>query len=631
MSAPQVEGVTLVDDSPVRAGSELRWNVELADGSPAVLGALLPELCRDEAVRRRYVGDVERLEGAWVPGVAKLLRRSDSGAPQPWRLRERPKGEALDVWLRGHAPIPVDQAADLIAKLCDTLHALHEKGVVVRDLHPRNIVLVDANPVLTDVGLARVDLLSTRTAASLVLEGSPYASPEQLRKTVLDQRSDLYGLGVLLWEALSDTRPYGDDIALLVDPSSRPALRELRPEIPAAMAACVERCIDHDPERRPDSAASVAAILRGERSLAKELPRVPCQSCGASLFQGQRLCLACGREAVTFRRSADGGRYRVVLRKVQERVDTHEELRDGLAPLASGKLPALNFIHGDQRMYSKAERKRSIQLPAILFDGLSKETAEDLRTRLTVPGVKLAVARENGFFNRATIFGLVLTGFVTAGAAFVAAEAVTMVLTIAMITGVIIFFVARHAKKKNKKKALLQLREGPAALPASDPLVTRLCTLSREGVEEDVRERLGHLALTLQRLVDHRATLPAVERKEVELVTEPIERLVGLIEREVGQLVQLDRDLEELDEGVLVRSLAAAQARGATATEREGLLDGLTRLRSLEESRARALHRLLEAGTLLARSADLGLRVSDGAAAHERDVQLALAALGETS
>ncbi len=633
MSEPtQSSHVAEVLGAPERVGSEQRWQVRLSDGRRGCFAQLLPELARDEAVRQRYVGDLRRLRGVQGPGLAALLDTSGDDAAQPWRLRVEPEGETLEVWIERRAPAPVAEVSRWGAQLADALGRLHRRGVVVRDLHPQVIVLTEAGPVLTDVGLARVDLLSTRTAASLVLEGSPFASPEQLRKTVLDQRSDLYGFGVLLWFALTQTKPFGDDIALLADPDRRPALRSLRAELPAALAACLERCVDHDPERRPESASAVAAVLRGEAEDFAGVARVACQNCGASLLQGQRICLSCGKEAVAFTSDAGLGArsYRVMLRKVEETVETHARLREKLELFSAGPVRPLNFISGDMRMYSKEERERSIPLPKAMFAGLSAETANRLATELAVPGVKAVVRKERPSW----MPGLIVASVVLASLGIVmlaAGGAAAIVPIFGML--VIAFGVgfAVHKKKKKKvdarKAPLLKLRAGPAALPASNPLVARLADLSATAAP-DVRERLGHVALTLQQLIDHRATLPAVERKEVDLVTEPVAALVDLLEAEVARIAGIDAALPTLDEGVLVRSLASARARGATSAERNELLAGLQRLRDLEESRAAALHRLLEATVLLRRAAELGLSVRDEQSAADAQVKQALAALG---
>ncbi|MEM6294571.1 MAG: protein kinase [Myxococcota bacterium] len=628
----QSANVAEVLGEPERVGSELRWSVRLVDGRRGCFAQLLAELARDEAVRQRYVGDLRRLRGVQGPGLAALLDASSEDASQPWRLREEPEGESLEAWIDRRAPAPIAEVSGWGAQLCDTLNRLHREGVVVRDLHPRVVVLTAAGPVLTDVGLARVDLLSTRTAASLVLEGSPFASPEQLRKTVLDQRSDLYGLGVLLWFALTQTKPYGDDIALLADPDRKPVLRGLRAEIPPALAACVERCVEHDPERRPESAAAVAAVLRGEAASFGGVARVACQSCGASLLQGQRLCLSCGKEAVAFEsRVPEGGSgYRVMLRKVEESVETHARLRSKLELFSAGKVRPLNFISGDMRMYSKAEKERSIRLPKAIFAGLDEDTAKRLATELAVPGVKTVVRRERAAWVPIAItagvlvFGLSLVMIAAGGTAAL----LPMICMVAMAFGIGFAIHKRRKSSSDPQKApMLELRKGPAALPASDPLVARLASLHANAAA-DVRERLGHIALTLQQLIDHRARLPEVERNEVDLVTEPIAALVDLLEAEAGRIAEIDATLPTLDEGVLVRALASARARGAMPTEIDGLLEGLARLRDLEESRAAALHRLLEATTLLRRAVELGLSVRDEQAAADAQVKVALAALG---
>ncbi|MFY0540764.1 hypothetical protein [Nannocystis pusilla] len=104
--------------------------------------------------------------------------------------------------------------------------------------------------------------------------------------------------------------------------------------------------------------------------------------------------------------------------------------------------------------------------------------------------------------------------------------------------------------------------------------------------------------------------------------------LVELIARQVERLRSIDADLARLDEGALVRALAASEARRETPERREDLLVGLDRLRALEDERAQSFHRLLEAEHLLRRAVELGLEVRDDAAEHERRVAQALHELG---
>lgn len=617
---------------PVRVGSELRCRVRLADGRDGVLAWLAPELAREPAMRRRYLRDLARLRELDVPGVAPILAAGpDDPAADgpPWRLRLDPAGETLEDWLRRRAPAPVDEAVQLAIDLCDLLAALHARGVVLRDLHPRLVVRAGGRLWLTDIGLARVDILSTRTAASLLLEGSPYAAPEQLTRTALDPRADLYAVGVILYRALTGLLPRGDGPAFLAEGPVAPP-RAVRSDVPPALDALVLRCLAEDPTARPAGARELAATLSGDHptGVLVSQERTTCQHCGARLRLGQRLCLACGRVGVQFEHAPDGA-VSLVLTDAKEDADWLAGLAATLQSLADREVPALNLVIGDARMYSKAELERRHPLPLPLFDALSPATAERLRERLEAAGIRTrTVDRSPAALRR---LALQTVGWVTAITALVAAIPLAfgapwfvalIIGLVGVVTGVSIYF-GNRSKLRNQRPPLLRLRAAPAALPASDPLVARLAALLSGEPSPEVRELVGELALAVQRLVDHRAAAPGA-RAELDLITGSLGPLVALIERQVERLRTLDRALAELDEGALVRALAASEARGEPPARRDDLLAGLDHLRALEDERAATFHRLLEAEHLLRRAVELGLEVRDEAAEHERRVAQAL-------
>lgn len=645
MSAPPVASALgpRIVAGPERIGSEQRWQVELADGRRAVLGRLLPELAADPAIRRRYVRDLDRLRDLAGCGLAPILEVGpapdprDPAAAPPWRLRVDPPGETLAALLGRRAPAPIDEVAAIGAALADRLAALHDRGVVLRDLAPRWIVVGgDGSVTLTDVGLARVDILSTRSAASLLVEGSPYVAPEQLTRTVVDPRSDLHALGVILYQLLSGALPFGDGPAILRDGRPPRPLAELRPEVPAAMDAVILRCLAVDPGERPATAREVAAILRGEeRAPAGPLARVICQSCGAPLRLGQRLCLGCGREAVLFRHRRgddEGPSFALELTKATEDTEFSQRLRETLGALASEAVPTLNLIIGDARMYSKEELRRRHRLPLRLFDNLSKETADSLQRRLEAVKITTRVrSSHDSHPRRQRRIGAAVVAAVFAAVAipiFIFAPLAVGVIVTAIGAAITLAVLFARRKALVAPTPLLALRPAAAALPASDPLVRRLADLLAAGVAADVREPIAELALIVQRLVDHRAHV-GDERAELDRVLAPIVPLVDLIAAQAEAIRAIDRELAGLEEGAMVRALAASEARGEPASAREPVLAGLDRLRALEDRRARALHRLLSAGDLLRRSADLGLQVRDEEAAHQRQIQLALHALGD--
>ncbi|MEM7152088.1 MAG: protein kinase [Myxococcota bacterium] len=645
---PQRLGLEVIE-GPARIGSELRWRVQ-HEGRPALLAQLLPELAHDPAVRRRYVRDVERLRGLGLAGLAPTRKTGPEPdprapeAPPPWRLRDDPEGETLEHWLTRRAPAPVDEVARLGAALAELVHRLHGRGAVVRNLDPSHVVLAaDDRLWLTDVGLARVDVLSTRTAASLILEGSPYTAPELLTETVVDQRADLYGLGTILFRAVTGMLPYGDSNSLLRPTEPPPRASTLRPDIPAGFDELIARCLDHDPAARPDSAAQLAEILGGRSNLPSREARVPCQECGTPLRPGQRLCTHCGKLAVQFvpATTPDEG-HEIVLRKIDEGAEARAKLERILGAVSDGPLPPLNFVVGDARMYSKGERKAFITLPARLVSGLSESSAHALNQRLADAGLHTRVVAPRGptaglaprekrglaigaAASVAAILGAFVLAVGEAGLSMAVVIAGVMTLVAAAIL-VSVGLVLRHREKRKKKDPVVALRPTPAALPASDPLVARLAALLTGDPPPDLREQVGELALAVQRLVDHRAHNRA-EADEIDAVTAPVAQLVSLIEGQVQAIRRIDLELGTLDEGALVRALAAAEARGDAPAARETLLEGLDRLRALEDARARRFHRLLEATHLARRSVELGLAVHDGQAEHERHVAQALAAL----
>jgi serine/threonine protein kinase len=630
-------------EGPRDVGSEQRWRIRLADGRRALVGQLAPDLARDESIRRRWVRDAERIQALQAHCIAPVLEIGPAPDPRapaaiaPWRMRLDPEGESLETFL-ARAPVTLEEITAVFGGLADALHAVHGKGAVLRDLRPEQVVLTpDRRVVLTDVGLSRVEVLSSHTASSLLMQGSAYAAPEQVHKTAVDQRSDLYSLGVMMWQALTGELPFGDGPAFLRERTPLAALPTVRRDVPQALDVLVHRLLEDAPERRPDSAADVSWVLRGgaPTSLLEHAMTV-CQHCSARLRVGQRLCLQCGRVSVKFVAAEPGEpRYGLDLVDVDESADKLRWLQALIRDISASPVRPPEFLVGSIHMYSDEERVQRIRLPARLYDGLAAETASQLHGLMAEKGLSVRVVGRSDVTRAA-----VVTGVVTASVAFLAATFAILQLWVAMgITlgaGMIGLLVAasRYTSAKTWVERSLpryQLRKLPAALPASDPLVARLAALLGEGganaVAGDVHDVVGELALLVQRLVDHRASFLR-DARELEMLTAPIEPLVTHVEALVGELRTIGQELHELDEGAMVRALAASEARKEPPSKRQPILEGLDRLRALEDRRASVFHRLLEAKSLLSRTVEMGLAVHDDHTEHERQVALAVATLG---
>jgi hypothetical protein len=177
-------------------------------------------------------------------------------------------GRNLAEAIAEEAPLPAGTSLTIATKLASALAAAHGRKILHRDVKPSNILLADdGEPFLADFGLAR--LIGERgTVSRAGFVGTPhYASPEQAALQPLDERSDIYALGLVLFEMTTGRRPFEADTVpdLLAQHRTTPPPdpRTLNPEIPAALAELTLRCLAKDPAARLASADALATALLG--------------------------------------------------------------------------------------------------------------------------------------------------------------------------------------------------------------------------------------------------------------------------------------------------------------------------------------------------------------------------------
>lgn len=214
--------------------------------------------------------------------VAVLDAGTDPDTQQPFLVMEWLAGRDLAWWLTAAAPMPWPTAIQLAAHVCRALVVAHEAGVVHRDIKPSNIVLAETGErlvaKLVDFGIATAsegaESAATVLTATGALLGSPmYMAPEQIRGRDVDPRSDLWSLGVILFQALAGQPPHGRDTntvgALLIQISTAkpPALRRVAPWVPHRVARVVDRLLSVDPARRFGSASELLQALERLQAL----------------------------------------------------------------------------------------------------------------------------------------------------------------------------------------------------------------------------------------------------------------------------------------------------------------------------------------------------------------------------
>ena len=239
----------------------------------AVALKFLPEtLARDDRALARFYNEVRIARQVTHPNVCRVY---DIGQVegQHYISMEFVDGEDLASLLRRIGRLPVDKAAETARKLCAGLAAAHERGVLHRDLKPAN-VMIDARGqvIIMDFGLAG---LSDQLQGD-VRSGTPaYMSPEQLAGKEVTTKSDLYALGLLLYELFTGKRAFeAASMVELMDLQQRAApvsLTSLVKELDPAVERVILRCLAPDPKQRPASALAVAAALPGGDPLAAAL------------------------------------------------------------------------------------------------------------------------------------------------------------------------------------------------------------------------------------------------------------------------------------------------------------------------------------------------------------------------
>ncbi len=238
---------------------------------------------------RRLREEAQAAAGLNNPRLAAVRDVVDVGG-RPLAVMDYIAGEPLQAVLR-RGRLPVEQAVAVAIDVIEGISAAHAAGVVHRDLKPSNVCLTpDGRATVLDIGLAKLRPPSPETDVprpipSTLAEGrrffgTPgYAAPEQLTGQSVDQRSDIYSLGVLLFEMVTGRRPFeGSDpaeLALSTMTEPVPSARRLNPEVPPALDAVLARLLAKNPKERYQSAPLVAVDLKQIQRALGERPTLP--------------------------------------------------------------------------------------------------------------------------------------------------------------------------------------------------------------------------------------------------------------------------------------------------------------------------------------------------------------------
>ena len=246
---------------------------DLALGQSVALKFLPEEAARDQRLLERFHAEVRVARQVSHPNVCRVYDIGEADGT-PFISMEYVDGEDLASLLTRIGRLPADKAVEIARKICAGLAAAHDRGIIHRDLKPHNIMLNKRGEVIImDFGLAAI---AGQLGAADTHSGTPaYMAPEQLKGIDVSARSDIYSLGLVLYELFTGKRPFEAktvrEMLELQEAAQLTSMTSIAADVDPVVEKAIRRCLDPDPAKRPPTALSVAAALPGGDPLAAAL------------------------------------------------------------------------------------------------------------------------------------------------------------------------------------------------------------------------------------------------------------------------------------------------------------------------------------------------------------------------
>jgi len=222
---------------------------------PVALKVLFPELSVDRSFVERFRREAQAAANLSHPNIVPVFDWGEDGGTY-FIVMEFVDGRALSSILRTAGPLHPDRAAEIAADVAGALAYAHRHGVVHRDVKPGNVLITEEGTIkVTDFGIARaVNTEESLTQTGAVMGTATYFSPEQAEGKGVDARSDIYSLGVVLFEMVTGRPPFlGDSPVAVASKHVRehpPAPREINAGVPPDLEAIILKCMAKSPEHR---------------------------------------------------------------------------------------------------------------------------------------------------------------------------------------------------------------------------------------------------------------------------------------------------------------------------------------------------------------------------------------------
>jgi serine/threonine-protein kinase len=227
---------------------------------PVAIKVMHPHLAEDEDFTKRFIQEARQAARLAHPNIVNVFDQGQEGAIT-YIVMEYLPGITLRELLQDFGALTPAQTLDIVTAVLHGLDAAHTAGIVHRDLKPENVLLADDGRIkIADFGLARASTHNTATSQAL-LGTIAYLSPELISRGIADVRSDMYALGIMMFEMLTGQQPYQGDQAITVAYQHAndmvPAPSSKNPAVPAQFDDVVEWCTKRSPDDRPPHARAL--------------------------------------------------------------------------------------------------------------------------------------------------------------------------------------------------------------------------------------------------------------------------------------------------------------------------------------------------------------------------------------
>ncbi|NLP34255.1 MAG: Stk1 family PASTA domain-containing Ser/Thr kinase [Clostridiales bacterium] len=225
---------------------------------------LKPEYSSDRSFVNKFRGEAQSAAGLSHPNIVNVYDVGDDSGLH-YIVMELVEGITLKRFIEKKGKLEIKESVGITIQIAQGMEAAHNNRIIHRDIKPQNIIISREGKVkVTDFGIAKAS--NSNTITSNAMGSVHYLSPEQARGGYSDEKSDIYSLGVTLYEMLSGKVPFAGDntvsVALLHIQGEAIPLRELDPKIPVSLDKIVQKCMQKRPERRYHSASELISDLK---------------------------------------------------------------------------------------------------------------------------------------------------------------------------------------------------------------------------------------------------------------------------------------------------------------------------------------------------------------------------------